>query len=39
MGMEKIRMLAHESIYWVNMKANTEEAIKNCLTFLDFWAI
>ena len=34
MGMEKTRLLACESMYWVNMNANIEEVIKNCPTYL-----
>ena len=32
-------MLAHESIYLINMNVNREETIKNYLTYLEFWAI
>ena len=35
-AIEKARLLAHESIYWINMNENIEEAIKNCLTVLTF---
>ena len=27
-GMEKTRLLAHESIYWININNDTENAIK-----------
>ena len=36
MGIEKMSILTHESIYWINMNTNIENAIKNCLTCLDF---
>ena len=34
-SIKKKMQLAHESIYWVNMNANTEETIRNCPTCLD----
>ena len=28
MGIEKMRLLAHKSVYWVNMNADIENAVK-----------
>ena len=38
MGIEKASLLPCESIYWVNMNANIEEAIKKFSTCLEFQA-
>ena len=38
MGIEKMYVLGHEDIYWVNMNVNTEDKIKNCPTCPDFKA-
>ena len=38
-GTEKKGMLEYESKYWVNMNANTEEAIRKCPTCLYFQAL
>ena len=38
MGIEKIRRLACESLYWTNKITNTEEAIKSFPTCLDYQA-
>ena len=35
MDIEKRRMLACDSIYWINMHTDIEEAIKSCPTHLD----
>ena len=34
MGIDKTKMLAHESIYWININADINGAIKGCLTCL-----
>ena len=36
MGIEKMRLLTHECIYWVNMNADIENAVKHCLTCLKY---
>ena len=36
MGIEKMKLLAHESVYWYNISADIEEYIKNCATCLEF---
>ena len=36
MGIEKSKLLAHESIYWVNINDDIENFIKNCTTCLTF---
>ena len=36
MSIVKTRLLACESIYWVNMNANIEETVTNCSIWLDF---
>ena len=36
MGMEKIRLLACKSIYWLNMNAIIKDAIKHFSTCLEF---
>ena len=33
---EKKRLLVHEWLYWVNMKADVEDAVKNCSTCLEY---
>ena len=38
MGIERTRLLAHDSTYWVNINANIESKIKNCPICLDFQA-
>ena len=38
MDIEKTRLLAHESIYWVNINNVIENAIEDCLTRLAFQA-
>ena len=35
MGIEKKRLLVCESVYWVNMNADKENAAKQCSTCLD----
>ena len=35
MGIENIRLLATESIYWINMNADIEEMVEYCITCLD----
>ena len=34
--MEKTRLLVFESVYWVNMNADIENAIKQCFTCLEY---
>ena len=34
MGIEKTRLLACESMHWVNMNADIENAVKHCPTCL-----
>ena len=36
MDIEKTRLLACKSIYWVNMDVNIEETVKTSPTYLDF---
>ena len=36
MGIEKTLLLAHESIYWINISTNMENAIRNFPICLDF---
>ena len=36
MGIEKIRLLAHESVYWVNMNEDIENTVKEYATCLDY---
>ena len=36
MGIEKTKLLAHESVFWHNIKANIEAYIKLCATSLEF---
>ena len=36
MGIEKTRLLVHESVYWVNMNADIENAVKQCSTHLEY---
>ena len=36
MGIEKTKLLACESIYWVNVNNGIKNYIKNCNTFLEF---
>ena len=36
MDIKKIRLLARESIYWVNMNANIEKTVNTAPTSLDF---
>ena len=38
MGIEKTRLLACESIYWINMNGDIEEIVKKCIPCLDFQA-
>ena len=38
MGIEKTRLLACKSIYWINMNADIKDAVKNCPTCFDFQA-
>ena len=37
MGIEKVRLLAHESVDWVNMNVNIQNTMKQCATCLDYW--
>ena len=39
MGIEKRRLVVCKSIYWVNMNAYIENAVKQCLTYLEYWNI
>ena len=39
MGIEKTRLPASESIYWINMNSDIEEMVKYCSTCLGFQAI
>ena len=39
MEIEKIRLLACNTIYWVNMNTDIEKIVKNCPTCLDFSCI
>ena len=36
MGIEKTRLLAPESIYWVDMNADIESAVKHCSKYLEY---
>ena len=36
MGTDKARLLPRESVYWVNMNADMENAIKQCATCLEY---
>ena len=36
MGVEKTKLLAHESVYWPSINANIEKYIKQCATCLKF---
>ena len=36
MGIDKTRLLVHESVYWIGMNADIENHIKNCSTCHDF---
>ena len=36
MDIEKMSMLACDSIYWINMNVDREEIINDCSTCLDF---
>ena len=36
MGIEKTKLLAHESIYWININGDIEKHIKSCCTCLDY---
>ena len=36
MGIEKTKLLMHESVYWVNIDNDIENHIKNCHTCLEF---
>ena len=36
MGIEKIKLLAHESVYWSSINADIDNFIKNCPTCLHF---
>ena len=36
MGIEKTRILVHESLYWVNMNADTENTMEQCATFQEY---
>ena len=36
MGIEKTKLLAHESVFWHNINANIEAYIKLCATCLEF---
>ena len=38
MGIQRTRLLAQKSIYWINMNTDIGEAIKNYSTCLDFQA-
>ena len=38
MDIERTRLLAHESIYWINMNAAIEDIVTNCPTCLHFQA-
>ena len=37
MGIEKIRLLVCEQVYWVNMNVDIENIKKQCATGLDYW--
>ena len=36
MGIEKTKLLMHESVYWVNINTDIKKHIKGCNTCLDF---
>ena len=36
MGIEKVKLLAHEYIYWHSINTNIEKYIKQCMTCLEF---
>ena len=36
MGIEKMKLLAHECVYWYNINADKEKYIKQCATCLEF---
>ena len=36
MGIEKMRLLVHESVYWVNMIVENEITVKQCATCLQY---
>ena len=36
MGIEKTKLLAHESVYWPSINADIDDFIKNCTTCLHF---
>ena len=38
MGIEKTILLAHKSVYWININNDIENAIKSCLTCFEFQA-
>ena len=38
MRIEKTRLLAHKSLYWIYLNADIEETDKNCTTCPDFQA-
>ena len=38
MDTKKTRLLACESMYWINMNTDAEETVRNCPTGLDFQA-
>ena len=35
MGIERTKLLAHESVYWSSINADIEKYIKNCATCLE----
>ena len=39
MGIEKTKLLMHESIYWANINTDIKKHIKNCTTCLEFQQI
>ena len=36
MGIEKTKLLAHDSVFWYNINADIEAYIKHCATCLEF---
>ena len=36
MGIEKTKLLTHESVYWVNINTDIKKHIKNCNMCLEF---
>ena len=36
MGIEKMRLLAHKSIYWISINADIGNAVNNCFTCPNF---